>query len=227
MRMRTRLKQSILICAAPMLSILIGCTIPPAPPGAVLAGDWYGVTQDNVSVVVTFSESGILVTIQATNAGDDSATLVVANATTEVDGNNFTITIPVGETTAVYEATLSADEQTLDGSVTSAIEVGDGDATIIVDAGELTLSRDPGAGELEGHINIALKDRLGNPIALESAEPYSPRQTCGGCHDIDRVANAYHFQQGRTDLDGDIVTEPDWFGDGRDWVLSPGMYGKW
>ena len=77
------------------------------------------------------------------------------------------------------------------------------------------------------HTNIVLKDRLGNPLTVDATEPYSPRQTCGTCHDVDSIANGYHFQQGRTDENGTIQTATDFFGDGRDWLLSDGMYGKW
>ena len=74
---------------------------------------------------------------------------------------------------------------------------------------------------------IVLVDRMGDPITATSKEPYSPRMTCGSCHDVTKIANAYHFQQGRTDLAGNIVVKKDYFGDGREWLLSAGMYGKW
>lgn len=77
------------------------------------------------------------------------------------------------------------------------------------------------------HTNIVLKDRLGDPLTVDSTEPYSPRQTCGTCHDVDAISNGYHFQQGRTDANGAVQTTPDFFGDGRNWLLSDGMYGKW
>ncbi|MCC7140147.1 MAG: hypothetical protein IT460_17130 [Planctomycetes bacterium] len=77
------------------------------------------------------------------------------------------------------------------------------------------------------HTAIVLRDRLGQPIALGSKEPYSPRETCGGCHDVDAMANAYHFQQGRTTAAGTIQTKSDFYGDNRPWLGSDGMYGKW
>ena len=72
-----------------------------------------------------------------------------------------------------------------------------------------------------------LRDQLGNEIHVGSSVPYSPRQTCGACHKVDEIANGYHFQQGRTDQTGAIIVGDDYFGDGRDYVRSPGMYGKW
>ena len=44
---------------------------------------------------------------------------------------------------------------------------------------------------------------------------------------MDAIANGYHFQQGRTDASGAVVTKDDYFADGRGWLKSAGMYGKW
>jgi hypothetical protein len=77
------------------------------------------------------------------------------------------------------------------------------------------------------HTNIVLKDHQGNALQLTSTEPYSPRETCGACHDVDEIANGYHFQQGRTDETGAVVMKDNFNNDGRDWLKSAGMYGKW
>jgi len=77
------------------------------------------------------------------------------------------------------------------------------------------------------HPHVVLKDRFGNQLAADSREPYSPRETCGSCHNVDSVARGYHFQQGRTDSAGTLIVKEDFFGDGRDYLISPGMYGKW
>jgi len=82
-------------------------------------------------------------------------------------------------------------------------------------------------GGSKAHQNITLLDRLGNPLTVASTEPFSPRLTCGGCHDIDNIANGFHFSQGRTDENGVVQVTDDFFGDGRNYVRSPGMYGKW
>jgi hypothetical protein len=79
----------------------------------------------------------------------------------------------------------------------------------------------------DGHPAVALLDRLGAPIQQGSTEPYSPRRTCGGCHNIDQAAGGYHFQQGRTDAADNVQVRPNFYGDGRDFVRSDGMYGKW
>ena len=78
----------------------------------------------------------------------------------------------------------------------------------------------------EGHPEIMLMDYDGNEISLESNVAYSPRNTCGECHDYDAITNAYHFQQGRTDAEGNIIVGDDL--DSRNpWLVSRGMYGKW
>ncbi len=75
------------------------------------------------------------------------------------------------------------------------------------------------------HKAIILKGFDGNALTVESKIPYSPRKTCGGCHDYDQITNGYHFQQGRTDGAGKIVIS-DTFDPRYPWNLSSGMYGK-
>jgi mono/diheme cytochrome c family protein len=104
------------------------------------------------------------------------------------------------------------------------VDAFDGDGDGDVDAADFaTLS-----GNL-GHLPIPLKDNLGNPITLDSTRGYSGRETCGatGCHDVARISNGLVFQQGRTDTAGNIIMQDDFFGDGRWWVRSGGMYGRW
>ncbi len=75
------------------------------------------------------------------------------------------------------------------------------------------------------HKKIILKGFDGNPLTLDSKMPYSPKKTCGGCHDYDQIILGYHFQQGRTDGTGKIVIS-DTFDPKYSWSLSSGMYGK-
>lgn len=68
-----------------------------------------------------------------------------------------------------------------------------------------------------------LRDEEGNvinPVAGENADkPYSPRQTCGECHDYDKIAQGYHFMQGKGE-------EPTADQKTRClWALTPGNYG--
>ena len=77
------------------------------------------------------------------------------------------------------------------------------------------------------HVDVVLRDVHGEALPLNSNQPYSPRMTCGRCHDIDTISHGYHFQQGRADVNGKIderLTKP-WSQQVA--VLSPGMYGKW
>lgn len=76
-----------------------------------------------------------------------------------------------------------------------------------------------------GHLPIPLRDTRGDPIHIDSTTPYSGRQTCGGCHDLDVILNGLHFQQGRTDLNGNVIVTDDYFEDGRPWQRGPGRYG--
>ena len=68
-----------------------------------------------------------------------------------------------------------------------------------------------------------LLDAEGNVIdpvhGANADKPYSPKQTCGKCHDYETITQGYHFTMGK----GHDPT-PDQ-ADRCRWVLSPGMYG--
>ena len=68
-----------------------------------------------------------------------------------------------------------------------------------------------------------LRDEEGNvinPVMGENIDkPYSPKQTCGQCHDYDKITQGYHFMQGK----GEEPTA-----DQKDrclWSSTPGNYG--
>jgi len=82
------------------------------------------------------------------------------------------------------------------------------------------------ASEEPSHPEVILMDYDGNEILLESNIPYSPKNTCGECHDYDAVTNAYHFQHGRADAEGNIIVRDD-MDSKNPWLISWGMYGKW
>ncbi len=82
------------------------------------------------------------------------------------------------------------------------------------------------SGQPEKHEAVTLKGYDGKDLTIESQEPYSPKQTCGECHEYDQISNGYHFQQGRTNADGTIVMS-DTYDKKRPWIKSDGMYGKW
>jgi hypothetical protein len=75
------------------------------------------------------------------------------------------------------------------------------------------------------HEKIILRGFDGSPLTPDSKIPYSPKRTCGACHDYDQITNGYHFQQGRTDGTGKIIIS-DTFDPKYPWNLSSGMYGK-
>jgi len=75
------------------------------------------------------------------------------------------------------------------------------------------------------HEKIILMGFDGSPLTPDSKIPYSPKRTCGACHDYDQITNGYHFQQGRTDGTGKIIIS-DTFDPKYPWNLSSGMYGK-
>uniref|UniRef100_A0A7V4G9Y5 Cytochrome c-552/4 domain-containing protein n=1 Tax=Desulfobacca acetoxidans TaxID=60893 RepID=A0A7V4G9Y5_9BACT len=59
-----------------------------------------------------------------------------------------------------------------------------------------------------------------NPLTGENADqPYSPRQTCGPCHNYDEITKGFHFQQGWDKI-------KDTYSKDKPWVLSDGMVGK-
>jgi len=59
-----------------------------------------------------------------------------------------------------------------------------------------------------------------NPVTGENADqPYSPKQTCGACHDYDKITRGYHFTQGA----GERPTEAQ--AQRIQWAVSPGNFG--
>ncbi len=77
----------------------------------------------------------------------------------------------------------------------------------------------------EAHEPIPLRGYDGRELSIDSKEPYSPKHTCGECHEYVEITNGYHFQQGRTDGLGRIVIS-DNFNPKRPWHKSAGMFGK-
>jgi len=59
-----------------------------------------------------------------------------------------------------------------------------------------------------------------NPVAgINADKPYSPRQTCGKCHDYKKITKGFHFQQGKDE----IATGT--FDERIQWASTPGNYG--
>lgn len=68
-----------------------------------------------------------------------------------------------------------------------------------------------------------LKDQDGNIIdpvhAINSKVPYSPKKTCGQCHDYERITSGYHFQQGADEKLSPRLAAL------YPWMRTPGQYG--
>ena len=72
------------------------------------------------------------------------------------------------------------------------------------------------------HPAIILKDDAGRNV-LETGKPISTRQTCGGdCHDYDFITSSFHFQQGKTEMDRQLLAAHGIAASNA----SPGMFGK-
>ncbi len=55
-----------------------------------------------------------------------------------------------------------------------------------------------------------------------STDLYSPRETCGKCHDVDAISHGWHFNAGAPGFDGDgRVGEPWWWTDSRTQTQLP------
>lgn len=87
-------------------------------------------------------------------------------------------------------------------------------------AAALVLAAAPPAAA--AHPNVPLKGYDGAALdPATSTAPYSPRNTCGGCHSYETITKGYHFQQGFDEGISDTFSET------KPWQLSPGMAGKW
>ena len=59
-----------------------------------------------------------------------------------------------------------------------------------------------------------------NPVNnINADKPFSPKQTCGKCHDYAKITQGFHFQQGKDEKATGT------FADRYQWVSSPGNYG--
>lgn len=106
-------------------------------------------------------------------------------------------------------------------------------------------------GYADVHPDVTVKDFAGNAVQGGSSTPYSPKQTCGGCHNYESdpvdvtkqqtvggtanpsyqvkvashgVTAGYHFQQGMNVPWGQ--TQRDFYGL-PSFTSSPGMVGKY
>ncbi len=69
------------------------------------------------------------------------------------------------------------------------------------------------------HPSIPLLDKNGENV-IDTQKPYSSRLSCGGCHDMDKIGHAYHYEMGRDESDEQFglargippITSPGYFG---------------
>ncbi len=107
---------------------------------------------------------------------------------------------------------------------------------------------------LFAHPEVTLLDENGNPIISQldkndkivaangsvyyRGPAYSPKMTCGKCHDYNAVTKAYHFREGAgpngEDLSDTWVSEKrgkdhlnKYLSNAYGYILSPGQYGAW
>ncbi|MCL6520619.1 MAG: hypothetical protein K6T99_12400 [Armatimonadetes bacterium] len=73
------------------------------------------------------------------------------------------------------------------------------------------------------HVPIELLDENGAKIDpnAANAKPYSPRRTCGACHDYEAISKAYHFQLGADRISDDYGKKV-----GKPWISSQGQFGR-
>ena len=127
------------------LGFVCGCPVVPAPgPEAVLEGTWSITPAEpgdfaDWDFEAVFDSSGDLTTLSGTREDGATATLDTTGATTELDESEVTISIPNDAGTRVFTGTLSDDQNTITGSITQEIDLGDLDATL--PGGDLTLER--------------------------------------------------------------------------------------
>ena len=106
---------------------------------------------------------------------------------------------------------------------------------------------------LFAHPDVTLLDENGNPIintlknddnitaangsVYYRGNPFSPKKTCGKCHDYNAITQAYHFRTG-TGPKGEDLSDT-WSAEHRNdplykylanaygYLLSPGQFGAW
>jgi hypothetical protein len=119
-----------------------GCDLfnPVPPAAAVLAGNWETVDQAGQPATVTFDENGVVTRVEGQTPEGATVVFTPTDATTTLTGSAVTINIPTPAGTAVFEGTLSADQNTMAGALSRELVFGD-TAQITIPVGEITLVR--------------------------------------------------------------------------------------
>jgi hypothetical protein len=74
---------------------------------------------------------------------------------------------------------------------------------------------------------IELYDAKNNKITPDSQWPYSPRTTCGRCHDVDTISHGFHFQAGADHLEAGRPGQPLVWSDPKTGTHLPLSYRDW
>ncbi len=135
------------LIAVTLLLFVTGCPFGPQEPPAeaVLEGAWSVVPSEpgaieNATYEAVFDSNGQLTQLSALRDDGATATLDTAGSVTSLDGSDVTISVQgTSTTTSLFEGTLSADQNTMTGSITRDIDLGDLEITL--PGGELTFSR--------------------------------------------------------------------------------------
>lgn len=119
-----------------------GCEVvqPEPPEEARLAGDWSTTDENGEPAGVRFDDEGQLQGIVTRDDSGDVIVLVINDSTTTVEGDDVTVEVSTAAGDAVFTGVLSADDNTLTGSLTLAIEVSD-EITVVIPEGERVLTR--------------------------------------------------------------------------------------
>ena len=137
-------RKALNFCVVASLGFVVGCPVVPGPE-AILEGTWSVTPADPgefeaFTYEARFNSSGDLVEINGTRPEDGATvSLDIDNATTSVDGSAVSISIPRPTGTRVFDGTLSDDQNTIVGSITEEIDLGNLEITL--PGGDLTLER--------------------------------------------------------------------------------------
>ena len=135
------------LITATLLVLVTGCPflMPEPPAEAVLEGRWSVTPEDpgsidNVTYEAVFDSNGQLTELSAVRDDGATATLDTEGSVTSLSGSDVTISVNTGVVeTSVFEGTLSEDQNTMAGTITQEIDLGD--LEIMLPGGELTFTR--------------------------------------------------------------------------------------
>ena len=130
---------------APVI-LMAGCATTPSEPlpETVLEGEWDATDANGQQFLLRFNSSGVLVAITSTLRDGTEQTASVIGSTSTIEGSSVTIRVPHPEEFSVFTGTLSADENTIDGSLqvdTEASGVDFGSIIITIPRGPFVLVR--------------------------------------------------------------------------------------